>query len=156
MKLINTNKISTIVLWICMIISIVVFGIFYYSLIVHSDFMNTIATSILLNWLYFIVFISISITLIFFLIHFIFKWKDNPKSIIQPLIWGIMLGLLFISGYLLGDGTTLNISGYEGAENTYHWLKLTDMWIYTIYLLLSITFTAVLTGIIWSYLKKNR
>jgi hypothetical protein len=139
-----------------MIISIMVFGVFYYGLIVYSDSKNTIATSILLNWLYLIVFISISITLIFTVIQFVFKWKDNPKSIIQPLIWGIMLGLFFGSGYLLGDGTILNISGYEGVENTYHWLKLTDMWMYTIYLLLSITFIAVLTGIIWSYLKKNR
>lgn len=139
-----------------MIISIVIFGTFYYSLIVYSDFMDTIATSILLNWLYLIVFISISITLIFTLVQFMFKWKNDPKSIIQPLIWGIALGLLFASGYLLGDGTILNISGYEGAENTYHWLKLTDMWMYTIYLLLSITFIAVLAGIIWSYLKKNR
>jgi hypothetical protein len=139
-----------------MIISITVFGLFYYGLIVHPDFMDTIETSMLLDWLYLILFISISVTLIFSLIQFIFKWKDNPKSIIQPLIWSIMSGLLFVSGYLLGDGTVLNISGYEGDENTYHWLKLTDMWIYAIYLLLGITFIAVLAGIIWSYLKKTR
>jgi hypothetical protein len=139
-----------------MIISIAVFGIFYQGLIAHPDSMDTTETSILLNWLYLISFISIATMLIFSFIQFLFQWKDNPKSIIRPLVWSLMLGLLFVSGYLFGNGTILNISGYEGDENTYFWLKLTDMWIYAIYSLLGITFVAVLAGIIWSHFKKTR
>jgi ABC-type antimicrobial peptide transport system permease subunit len=156
MKPVNANKIATIVLWICMTVSIAVFGLFYYDLMVHPDSTDTIETAIVLNWLYLLLFTGISVTLIFSLIHFIFKWKNNPKSIIQPLIAGATLAILFTSGYLLGNGTPLNISGYEGAENTRHWLKLTDMWLYAIYLLLGITFGAVFAGIIRSYFKKTR
>jgi hypothetical protein len=64
------------------------------------------------------------------------------------------MGLLLFITYTVGDGNPLSIAGYEGNENTYIWLKLTDMWIYSIYILLALALIALLGGILWSYFKK--
>jgi hypothetical protein len=139
-----------------MLITLAVFGFFYCGLIVHPHLVQDRETVLLLIWLYLMLFAGLFAVLLFAVVQFAGRWKDRPKSVIQPLAGGLALALLFGSGYLFGDGTVLNISGYEGDENTCHWLKLADMWIYAVYLLLGITFAAVFAGVIWSYLKKNR
>jgi hypothetical protein len=139
-----------------MVISIAIFGMFYYGLLTSPDAGNRIEMEMLLNWLYLILIATVSATVIFSLIHFFKKWRDNPKSIIQPLICLGIIGALFGGSYLLGNGSPLEISGYEGNENTYHWLKGVDMWIYAIYVLLAATLAAVFAGILWSRIKKTR
>ncbi len=154
MKTIHVHKLSTIILWSCITISILIFSIFYYELTTHPDWVETAGISLILNWLYFILFISIATTLAFSLFQFALRWRDKPTSIIQPFIWIVALAALFWISYLFGNGTPLHISGYAGKENSYFWLKLTDMWIYTLYILLAMNLTAVFAGIIWSYIKK--
>jgi len=156
MKPAHIQKLSTIVLWSCVTISIVIFAFFLYGLTNHADFTNTLEISVLLNWLYIILFICIATALAFSVFQFLSKWKDNPQSVIQPIIWIVAIIVLFGSSYLFGDGTPLEISGYNGNENSPFWLKLTDMWIYMLYILLALNAIAVFAGIIWSYLKNIR
>jgi len=153
----NVGRISTLVLWTCMIITLGVFAFFYWGASAHKDELDTaIETSFALNWMYGILALSIVVVCSFSFIRFFIRWKDNPKSIISSLIWMGVLTVLFLGTYLLGDGTPLAISGYEGDENTYTWLKLTDMWIYVIYVLIGLTIIALLTGIVGSYIKKTK
>ena len=153
----NVGKISTLVLWTCMIITLGIFAFFYWGIIAHPDELETaIDASLILNWLYVVLSLSIVATCFFSLARFFIRWKENPKSIVSSLIWMGILIALFVSGYLLGNGTPLSISGYEGNENSYIWLKLTDMWIYVLYALISLTIIALLAGIIGSYIKKTK
>ena len=153
----NISKISTLILWSCMVITLGVFAFFYWGVNAHPDEISiTSETSLVLNWMYVILALSVVATCFFSFIRFFIRWKDNPKSIISPLIWLGGLTALFVGGYSLGNGTPLSISGYEGAENTYIWLKLTDMWIYVLYVLIGSVIIALLTGIIGSYIKKTK
>ena len=153
----NVGRISTLVLWTCMIITLGVFAYFYWGTSIDSEELDTaIETSFVLNWMYIILALGILATCVFSLVQFFTQWKDNPKSIISPLVWLGVLTVLFVGSYFLGDGTPLSISGYEGDENTYTWLKLTDMWIYSLYVLISLTIVALLVGIIGSYIKKTK
>jgi hypothetical protein len=52
MKATNIHKISKIVLWTCIPISIVIVAVLFYGLIRHSDWAETTGISILLTWLY--------------------------------------------------------------------------------------------------------
>jgi uncharacterized membrane protein len=140
-----------------MIVSIIIFGTFYYSLLFYSDsLIDRKELEIVLYWLYFLLLISLSAVLFFSLMQFISNWRDNPKSIIRPLIWTVVLGTLLGGTFLLGSGMPLKMDGYEGVENSYYWLKMIDMWIYTLYILLGINILVVFIGILWSYFKKTR
>ena len=57
----------------------------------------------------------------------------------------LMVVVLFVT-WAIGDGTPMNIRGYEGADNVTFWLKITDMFLYTIYILLFVTIVAIITS----------
>lgn len=56
----------------------------------------------------------------------------------------IVFAILLVIAYSIGDGTPLNILGYEGPDNVTARLKMTDMWIYTIYILMALSVAAML------------
>lgn len=150
----KNNKISTVVLWICMIISLGSFYFYYNGLIKHPENMNTMETSLLLNWLYILFCVCIISSLSFSLYHLVRLWKENKRLNFQPLIGVIFFIFLLLTSFFFGSGESLNIAGYNGEDNIFIWLKITDMWIYSIYTLLIVCIIAVIAGIIWSYIKK--
>jgi hypothetical protein len=150
------QKISTLVLWACMLITIGIFGFFYSGIINDPEEVNTVQISLILNWLYVILIVSIAVTCIFSLMQFLFKWKRDRQSMLQPSIGICVVAAILIISYVSGDGNILPIQGYKGNENTYFWLKLTDMWIYTLYVLLALAIIALFGGIIWSHIKKTK
>jgi CDP-diglyceride synthetase len=109
-----------------------------------------------MNWLYIIFLLSLATACIFSFIRFFIRWKRNPRSILQSLLLTITLIGLFAGAYVSGNGNPLPVSGYEGNENTVFWLKLTDMWLYCLYILLALTLISLFGGIIWSYIKRTR
>jgi len=40
----------------------------------------------------------------------------------------------------------MNIPGYDGTDNVPFWLKLTDMFLYSIYILLFVTIVAIIAS----------
>jgi CDP-diglyceride synthetase len=111
-------------------------------------------TSLLIDWIFIVLVITTLASLFFFIFHFVKQWRKAPKKIWQSTVGIVSMGLLLFITYTVGNGNPLSISGYKGSENTYIWLKLTDMWIYSIYILLALALIALLGGIVWSYLKK--
>ncbi|MCL1936903.1 MAG: hypothetical protein FWF52_00715 [Candidatus Azobacteroides sp.] len=156
MKSANFSNLSTLVLWVCMVISLAAFGLLIWALLTVPDLLETTALEIWMDWLYILLAISIVVTIALALFQFMRQWKDHPKFLFQPLIGTGILVAILGGSYWLGKGNPLDISGYEGSENTYYWLKLADMCLYTIYILFAVALAAVFVGIIGSYLKKNR
>lgn len=152
---IPAGKISTIVLWVCMIITLGIFALFYVRYINSPEEMDVSETTWVLNWMFILFFIVILAVLGFSVYYFIKSGKSNPKKKLQPLIWPGIVGVLFLITYQFGSGEPLQILGYTGNENTFEWLKITDMWIYSLYILLGLAAIAVFSGIIWSYIKKK-
>jgi hypothetical protein len=126
---------------------------FYWSYAIDPDALDREISSLLI-WLYGVMIVTISATLLFSVYYFFKQWKKMPKKLWQSATSIVMLGFLFTGAYFLGNGDSLNIVGYKGNENTYIWLKLTDMWLYSIYVLLALAFISLLGGILWSYFKK--
>lgn len=151
MSKLKSSKISKIVLWFSLIITGIIFIVYYYLI---KD-IDSAGVSMVLVWLYFLFCICVVVTLCFSFYHIISEWKDKKCKILKYLIPILCVGFLLVGSYCLGDGTPLEISGYDGKENTYFWLKLADMWIYSIYFLSSITFLSLIVGIFLSYFKKR-
>ena len=83
-------------------------------------------------WTYFMVIVAVFFTLVFP----IAKMITQPKSGLKTLLSIAVLGLVLFIGYQLGDDTIMQIPGYDGPDNIPSRLKLTDMGIYTMYIML--------------------
>ncbi|MDR1371336.1 MAG: hypothetical protein LBJ72_14630 [Dysgonamonadaceae bacterium] len=154
----SSGKISNSILWLCMIVTAIIFAFFYFSGTAEAPGSDTPApkqTSLLLNWVNIVLLLSLCVLLIFSLYRFYRKFKEDPRGAWRSLTLFSSLILLLIFTYFLGSNAPVDIPGYDGKENTPAWLKLTDMWLYSIYVLMGVTALAVLAGIIWSYFKKK-
>ena len=149
------KKISTAVLWVCMLITLVLSGRFFYVFFTQSLDSDSPEISALLSFIFSLLIITFCTGMIFSFFYYIRQWKENPKKARQSITVIIAWGLLLLITWLFGTGNPLPLIGYKGNENTFLWLKLTDMWLYSIYILLGLGFFALFGGIIWSYLKKG-
>lgn len=101
-------------------------------------------TNGLLYWIYILLGLTIFAVFVFSIIGFISNLKNNRKRAINSLLTLFVFAILLIIAYIAGDGTPLNILGYEGPDNVPARLKLTDMWIYSVYILMGLTILAML------------
>lgn len=111
-------------------------------------------TNTLLNWSYAL----IGLSLLVLLIGVAFEMKknfeiDSKKAIQSVVAFLAVMGLLVIS-YALGSGDELKIVGYEGTENQGVWSKVTDMCIYSSYVLLIGGIVAIFGTSIYKMIKK--
>lgn len=111
-------------------------------------------TNLLIIWTYILVALAVGSTLLFQFGKFILKATKEPKSALLPV--GVVVGavLLLLITYSLGDGTPLNLPGYDGKENVESWLKFTDMLLYIIYILGIAAGSLILFGGAFKLLKK--
>ena len=72
--------------------------------------------------------------------------KDNPANAIKSLLGLVLLAVVLIVAWAMGDGTPMQIPGYSGTDNVPFWLKLTDMFLYSIYILLFVTVVAIIVS----------
>ena len=143
--MISTGKISNSILWICMISTFLIFG---FCMIGGSDYISA-----LLYFIYIILLLTIVVTCIFSFSHFIKAWKENRDKAWRRLIYMILLTGLFAVTYLLGDESFT----YPGNPAiSVRLLKITDMWLYSIYILLGLVLFALFFGIAWSFWKKRQ
>ena len=152
----SLNKIPRIFLYAAIGITVLIAVLFFaggsYEVSINNlSYDEPAYTNLLLIWSYILFGASILVTLIFVVVKFILSTIDNPKSAIKSLC---VLGggaLLFIIAYAFGDGTPLKLIGYDGPDNVYSWLKVTDMFLYVIYVLSISTFGVI----IYSGVSKN-
>jgi len=148
------KKIPSGILVICILITIIIYVRFFYVSYTQSVEAESTEISTLFFWIFFLLVITFCVSLAFSFFYYIRHWKENPEKAGRFIAVIITCGLLLSITWLFGDGNPLPLAGYKGSENTYLWLKLTDMWLYSIYTLLSLGFVALVGGIIWSYFKK--
>ncbi len=92
-------------------------------------------TEPLLYWCYFLIALTIGITLILTLVGFVKKLIENPAAGLKSLIPMAIFVVVFLAAWFLGSSDKVSIIGYEGTQNEGAWAQFTDMIIYTIYAL---------------------
>lgn len=143
-----TYKISYYVLYAMFALILVVLGLFYFggemAAPIVPDMSNPVNTDALLYLIYGLFGLAVAVTVIAFLFQFGTALKDNPMNAIKSLIGVILLVVVLVVAWSMGSGETLAIQGYDGTDNVPFWLKLTDMFLYTIYFLLGATIVAII------------
>lgn len=101
-------------------------------------------TNGLLYWIYILLAVTVFSVFAFSIFGFINNFKHNRKRALNSLVTLAIFAVLLVIAYSIGDGTPLNILGYEGPDNVPARLKLTDMWIYSVYILMTLVILAML------------
>jgi hypothetical protein len=114
-------------------------------------------TDVLLYWMYALLAITLVVILAFVLLQFVGNFKTDVKKALFML--GIVVSfvvLLFVT-YSIGDGTPIPVLAKPDLEayNTASWLKVTDMFLYSIYVMGSLTVLAILWGSVKKVLERK-
>lgn len=149
-----TYKVSYYVLYAIFAAILIVLGLFYFggemSSPVVPDMANPAHTDTLLYLMYGLLGFAVVVTVIAFIAQFGAALKDNPMAALKSLLGVVLLVVLLIITWSMGSEEPLVMTGYEGAENVPFWLKLTDMFLYTLYFLIA----ACIVAMIGSSIKK--
>lgn len=142
------QKVSGSVLYIALAITLVILGLFFFG----GENPNPIVpemsqpnyTDPLIYWMYILLAIAVLVTVAAAIFQFVTNFMDSPKSAIRSLLGLVALVLVLIISWSIGSDQTLVMQGYSGTENVPFWLKLTDMFLYTIYFLMGATILLIL------------
>ncbi|MCD8091877.1 MAG: hypothetical protein LUF01_03265 [Bacteroides sp.] len=153
-------KVSYYVLYVMFAAILVVLGLFYLGgdaqgaavlTSVDPDMWQPAQTDALIYLMYGLLAVAVIATLVGVLFQFGSSLKDNPGAALKSLIGLVILIVVVVIAWSMGSDQTLNIPGYSGTDNVPFWLKVTDMFLYTIYIL----FAGTVLAIIFSSIKKK-
>ena len=153
-------KVSYYVLYAMFALILIVLGLFFFGgdaqgaavmAGVDPEMWQPANTDALLYLMYGLFAVAVIATIVAAIFQFGSALKDNPVSAIKSLIGLILLVLVMVVSWAMGSEEPLNIPGYDGTDNVPFWLKITDMFLYSIYIL----FAATVLAIIFSSIKKK-
>ncbi len=151
------RKFSSWTLLIIAIISVVVFALFFFGGVDDPAAAKPepTHTSTLLYWTYAVCALAVLALLLFSVLSFTGLLKTNPKGAFLTL--GILVAFvaLLLVTYSIGSTERLPLGPDFVKYNQDGWLKSSDMWLYSIYALLGLTFLAVVWGSIKSMISKK-
>ncbi len=152
-------KASYYVLYAMLAVILVVIGLFVFGgsaegqniiATVDADMWQPKNTDVLMYTVYLLLGVAVTVTLLTAILQFAITLKDRPKEALQSLLGGIILAAVLGGSWYLGSDSVLNIPGYDGPDNVAFWLKITDMFLYTFYILMGVSILSV----ILSFVKK--
>ena len=149
MAVTKIRKISSWVFLSAIIVTLAVIGLFLFGgqasqdKQVVADLSQPAFTDLLLYWSCALLRITIAVLIVFAIVGFVNNLKINPKGALRSLLVLVAMVALLGITYSIGSGELLNIPGYEGSDNNPTTLKVTDMWIYSMYFMLAISIVAI-------------
>ncbi len=150
-----TYKASYYALYAMFAIILIVIGLFFFggnatgdAVIVGVDpeMWQPAQKDALLYLMYVLFGVAIAATVLGAIFQFGAALKDNPANAIKSLLGLVLLVVVLVVAWSMGDGTPMQIPGYSGTDNVPFWLKLTDMFLYSIYILLFVTIVAIIAS----------
>ncbi|MCD7816834.1 MAG: hypothetical protein LUH12_09185 [Bacteroides sp.] len=132
-------KVSYYVFYVCVALILVVLGMFYFVGYNNpvGEYNEPQNTEALIYLMYAMFGVTVVITLLGAIAQFGGSFKDNPKAAIKSLLGLILLIVLLIVTYNIGSSETV-VLGDGTAYNDVTMLKVSDMLIYSTYILFGI------------------
>lgn len=134
------SSILNIVLLALLAVTLFFAGLFYFGGYVEGTVHPTpIYTESFLNWAKALLIGTAAIAIIFEIVFIVLRPKNAVRSVISLL----GLAVVVFIAYSLGDGTPMNLVGYEGPDNVPSMLIMSDMFLYTMYFLFGIAIVSI-------------
>ncbi len=153
------EKISGITILLLGLVSVVLVALIYVggnaeSLTIGEDVLTVPKfTEPLIFWCYFLIGLTIGITLLLTLIGFVKTLIASPAAGLKALIPIAIFIVIFVVAWALGSSEKVSIIGYEGTDNVGFWAQFTDMIIYAIYALFIAIIATIAGSVIYTKLK---
>ena len=157
MAVTKIRKISSWTLLLSALVSIVVLILFFTGGVVDpaAEMIEYTNTEMLLYWVYALFGLTIGCTVLFALTQFASGMASDVKGSLSAIVAIVLFVGIFFITYSMGDGTPLQgLNADSQAYNVESWLKATDMWIYTTYILLGLIVLVAAFGSVKSILGK--
>lgn len=137
-------------------ISVIVFALFLFggSELDMKDNKVYAYTDVLIYWTYALGILSVVTVLFFVVKDFIAELAASPSAALKKIVGPIALIVLLLVTYAIGDTTPLKLNEEAQRFNAPFWLKFSDMWIYSVYVLLFLTIVAAIAGAVKSALNR--
>lgn len=137
-------------------ISVIVFALFLFggSELDLKDNKVYAYTDVLIYWTYALGILSVVTVLFFVVKDFIAELAASPSAALKKIAGPIALIVLLLVTYAIGDTTPLKLNEEAQRFNAPFWLKFSDMWIYSVYVLLFLTIVAAIAGAVKSALNR--
>lgn len=137
-------------------ISVIVFALFLFggSELDMKDNKVYAYTDVLIYWTYALGILSVVTVLFFVVKDFIAELAARPSAALKKIAGPIALIVLLLVTYAIGDTTPLKLNEEAQRFNAPFWLKFSDMWIYSVYVLLFLTIVAAIAGAVKSALNR--
>ncbi|MBV3868049.1 hypothetical protein [Phocaeicola coprocola] len=142
-------KVSYYVFYVCIALILVVLGMFFgvgYNETNAAGLVEPANTPALMYLMYGMFAVTVIATLIGAIAQFGGALKDNPKGAIKSLFGLILLVVLLIVTYNLGSSETVVLGGGAEYSDT-TMLKVTDMFLYSTYVLFAIAAIGALVNL---------
>lgn len=136
------QKISGTVLYVILAITIVIVGLFFFGgedtnrIVADPEMSQPLYTDSIIYLIYALLGVTILATLAGALYQFVASFMDSPAKALKSLIGIIALAAVVIISWSIGSEEPLVLQGYDGTENVPFWLKITDMFLYSLYFLM--------------------
>lgn len=158
MAVTKIRKFSSWILILCTIITLVVLGLFFFggdNEPYKGEMWNPKYVDLLLYWQYALMGITALAAVLLGIYQFASSFKNNPKGGVMGLIVIVLFFAMLFITYAIGDTTPVNVINSEAQEfNTPFWLKITDMWLYSTYILTGLVIVAIIAGSVKRLLGK--
>ena len=146
-------KVSFYVLYALFAIILIVLGLFYFV-----GYNNTIGeltapqhTDTLIYLMYALIIAIVVITIAAGLAQFITALKDSPKRALKSLLGLVVLVAVIAISYAIGSDEPVTANGMPYTDT--FWLKITDMFLYSIYILLGASVLATVVNMLGIFKK---
>ena len=133
-------KVSYYVFYVCIALILVVLGMFYgvgHSEVNAAGDIEPAYTPALMYLMYAMFAVTVVVTVIGAIAQFGGALKDNPKGAIKSLLGFILLIVLLVVTYNVGSSEPVVQGGGEVYSDSM-WLKTTDMFLYSTYILVAV------------------
>jgi hypothetical protein len=158
MAVTKIRKFSSWVLVMCTVIMVVIVGLFFGGgeNEPYNGQWNPKYTDVLLYWMYALLAITVVAILTFVVLQFVRLFKADVKKALFRLGIIVLFIILLFGTYSIGDGASIPTLAKPDLEayNTAFWLKLTDMFLYSIYIMAFLTIMAILIGSVKKIFEK--
>lgn len=133
------KELSKYILYFLLLICLFVGGLFFVGGKVESaDGVSVpVYTNMYLIFVVFFVGLTLLLTLAGAFYDLSKRFKRSPKEGVRSIAGFFILGAILFICWFLGNGSLLTLESYDGTYNTPSWLKITDMFLNSLYLLIS-------------------
>ena len=99
----------------------------------------------LMVWMYVLLGLTLLVSVTGVIVKFAARCVVAPRSALRSLMGVALVAVVLAVSWWAGSGSPLSMPGYDGGENVPFWLKVADMFLYTIYVLMGLA-VALMAG----------